>query len=43
MTASPAEPVHPAPLLGQHTDTVLQQRLGFSATDLTDLRRHGII
>jgi crotonobetainyl-CoA:carnitine CoA-transferase CaiB-like acyl-CoA transferase len=35
--------VHPAPLLGQHTATVLQQRLGVTATDLTDLRRHGVI
>jgi crotonobetainyl-CoA:carnitine CoA-transferase CaiB-like acyl-CoA transferase len=43
LTASPPEPVHPAPLLGQHTDTVLRQRLGVTATDLTDLRRHGVI
>ena len=43
MQASPAEPVQRAPLLGEHTDTVLQRRLGLTTTELTDLRRHGVI
>jgi crotonobetainyl-CoA:carnitine CoA-transferase CaiB-like acyl-CoA transferase len=43
MQASPAEPVRHAPLLGEHTDTVLSQRLGLSASDLADLRQHGVI
>jgi crotonobetainyl-CoA:carnitine CoA-transferase CaiB-like acyl-CoA transferase len=43
MQASPAEPVRRAPLLGEHTDTVLRQRLGLSASDLTELRQHGVI
>jgi crotonobetainyl-CoA:carnitine CoA-transferase CaiB-like acyl-CoA transferase len=43
MQDAPAVPLRPAPLLGEHTDTVLRQRLGFSAPELEDLRRHGII
>jgi crotonobetainyl-CoA:carnitine CoA-transferase CaiB-like acyl-CoA transferase len=43
LTASPATPLRRAPLLGEHTDTVLQQRLGLSAQELVALRQHGII
>jgi crotonobetainyl-CoA:carnitine CoA-transferase CaiB-like acyl-CoA transferase len=43
MAAAPAAPVCPAPLLGQHTDTVLSQRLGLTATDLAELRQAGVI
>jgi crotonobetainyl-CoA:carnitine CoA-transferase CaiB-like acyl-CoA transferase len=43
LAAAPAAPVRPAPLLGQHTDTVLTQRLGLTAADLADLRQHGVI
>ena len=43
MQGSPAEPVRRAPLLGEHTDLVLSRRLGLSAVELTDLRRHGVI
>jgi crotonobetainyl-CoA:carnitine CoA-transferase CaiB-like acyl-CoA transferase len=43
MQESPAEPVRRAPLLGEHTDTVLRQRLGLSHAELADLRRHGVI
>lgn len=43
MHDAPAVPLRPAPLLGEHTDTVLRQRLGISAPELDDLRRHGII
>ena len=43
MAATPAEPVRPAPLLGQHTEAVLRQRLGLTASELTELRQHGVI
>jgi crotonobetainyl-CoA:carnitine CoA-transferase CaiB-like acyl-CoA transferase len=43
MAASPAAPVRPAPLLGQHTDAVLGQRLGLTSSDLTELRQQGVI
>jgi crotonobetainyl-CoA:carnitine CoA-transferase CaiB-like acyl-CoA transferase len=43
MQQSPAEPVQRAPLLGEHTDSVLSQRLGLVATELADLRRQGVI
>jgi crotonobetainyl-CoA:carnitine CoA-transferase CaiB-like acyl-CoA transferase len=40
---SPAAPVRPAPLLGQHTDVVLGQRLGLTSSDLAELRQQGVI
>jgi crotonobetainyl-CoA:carnitine CoA-transferase CaiB-like acyl-CoA transferase len=43
MAATPAEPVRPAPLLGQHTDAVLRQRLGLTASELAELRQQGVI
>jgi CoA:oxalate CoA-transferase len=43
MAASPAVPVRPAPLLGQHTDAVLGQRLGLTSSDLAELRQQGVI
>ena len=43
MAASPAAPVWPAPLLGQHTDVVLGQRLGLTSSDLAELRQQGVI
>jgi crotonobetainyl-CoA:carnitine CoA-transferase CaiB-like acyl-CoA transferase len=43
MMASPAVPVQRAPLLGEHTATVLQHNLGLSAADLDALRRHGVV
>lgn len=43
MAATPAEPVRPAPLLGQHTDAVLRQRLGLSNATLAALRHDGVI
>jgi crotonobetainyl-CoA:carnitine CoA-transferase CaiB-like acyl-CoA transferase len=43
MAASPALPVSRAPLLGEHTASVLHQRLGLSPTELADLRRHGVV
>ncbi len=43
MAASPAAPVRPAPLLGQHTDLVLGQRLGLTSSDLAELRQQVVI
>lgn len=43
MAASPAEPVRRAPLLGEHTETVLRQRLGLSDAGLEELRTQGVI
>ena len=43
MAASPAKPVQRAPLLGEHTEAVLGQRLGLSTAELAALRRHGVI
>jgi crotonobetainyl-CoA:carnitine CoA-transferase CaiB-like acyl-CoA transferase len=43
MAVSPAAPVRPAPLLGQHTDAVLEQRLGLTSSDLAELRQQGVI
>ena len=34
---------NPGPILGEHTDAVLQKMLGYSATDLAKLRKAGII
>ena len=33
----------PAPLLGDHTEAVLRERLGLSAEEINDLREHGVI
>jgi crotonobetainyl-CoA:carnitine CoA-transferase CaiB-like acyl-CoA transferase len=43
MAASPAAPLRRAPLLGEHTETVLRQRLGLSNAEIADLRQHGIV
>ena len=43
LTAAPATPLQRAPLLGEHTDAVLQQRLGLSTQELSTLRQHGVI
>ena len=39
-------PVHyeaPPPLLGQHTDEILRERLGFDAAAVAELRRRGVV
>lgn len=41
-SASAREPTRPAPRLGEHTDQVLAEVLGFSATAITRLREAGI-
>jgi crotonobetainyl-CoA:carnitine CoA-transferase CaiB-like acyl-CoA transferase len=43
MAMSPAAPVRRAPLLGEHTDAVLTQRLGLTASDLSALRQQGVM
>ena len=36
-------PVAPAPILGQHTNGVLANVLGLSASELASLSKHGVI
>jgi crotonobetainyl-CoA:carnitine CoA-transferase CaiB-like acyl-CoA transferase len=43
LSGTPGGVRSPAPLLGQHTDEVLRDRLGLSAEELARLRREGII
>jgi crotonobetainyl-CoA:carnitine CoA-transferase CaiB-like acyl-CoA transferase len=43
MSETPGMVRTPSPLLGQHTDTVLRERLGLSDDDLAALRRAGAI
>lgn len=43
MSGTPVEYVRPAPMLGQHTDAVLGERLGLSAEQLGQLKAGGVI
>ncbi|MGZ3184696.1 MAG: CaiB/BaiF CoA transferase family protein [Telluria sp.] len=43
LSATPADPVRPPPLLGEHTDDVLHELLGQSETDIAALRARGVI
>ncbi|MBT2373266.1 CaiB/BaiF CoA transferase family protein [Pseudomonas fluorescens] len=43
MSGTPVEYVRPAPMLGQHTDEVLGERLGLSAAQLAQLKTGGVI
>ena len=44
LSAAPPEPLpRPAPLLGEHTDEVLEQVLGVNAKEATSLRERGVI
>jgi len=43
MSATPGGVRDPAPLLGQHTDAVLQDKLGLSREELARLRERGIL
>jgi len=40
---TPGEIALPPPLLGEHTEEILTQFLGYSALDVEDLRREGIV
>lgn len=43
MSATPGAVRSPAPLLGQHTDAVLEEKLGLSRDELARLRERGIL
>jgi crotonobetainyl-CoA:carnitine CoA-transferase CaiB-like acyl-CoA transferase len=43
LPASPGGPSRPAPLLGEHTDAVLRERLGLSASTVAELRASGVV
>jgi crotonobetainyl-CoA:carnitine CoA-transferase CaiB-like acyl-CoA transferase len=43
MSATPAAYAHPPPMLGQHTDEVLQELLGLDQAELAALREGGVI
>jgi CoA:oxalate CoA-transferase len=43
MSETPIEPLRPAPLLGQHTDEVLKEKLGMSQDEIDALRKEKII
>jgi crotonobetainyl-CoA:carnitine CoA-transferase CaiB-like acyl-CoA transferase len=43
MSGTPVEYVRPAPMLGQHTDEILGERLGLSAEQLAQLKGRGVV
>ncbi len=43
MSATPPSYAHPPPMLGQHTDEVLQELLGLGPEELAALRQSGVI
>lgn len=43
LSATPVGPATAPPLLGQHTDEILRERLGMHAETIADLRQRGII
>lgn len=43
LSATPADAQRPPPLLGQHTEEVLEEVLGQSASDIAKLRERGVI
>ena len=43
LSETPVREVEPSPLLGEHTDAVLSDLLGYGADRIDDLRRRGII
>jgi crotonobetainyl-CoA:carnitine CoA-transferase CaiB-like acyl-CoA transferase len=42
-SATPVEYRKAAPLLGEHTEEILMQRMGYSKNELESLRRRGVI
>lgn len=43
LSETPATYRRPPPILGQHTDEILQERLGLSAEEIDNLRKSGVI
>jgi len=43
LSETPGAVRSPAPLLGQHTEQVLRERLGLGDQDIARLRRDGVI
>ena len=43
LSETPADYRRPPPVLGQHTDEVLRERLGLAGTRLEELRAKGVI
>ena len=43
LSETPPDYKLPPPMLGEHTDSVLGERLGFSAEKLASLRESGVI
>ncbi len=43
MSATPPSYAHPPPMLGQHTDEVLEELLGLGPEELAALRERGVI
>ncbi len=42
-SATPARPPEPAPNLGEHTDEILREYLGYDAHQIASLREQGIV
>lgn len=43
MSGTPADVLRPPPLLGEHTEDVLKEFLGYSAEDVASFQKHGVI
>jgi len=43
LSETPGEVYAPAPMLGEHTDEVLQKVLGYSAEQIAHLKTEGVI
>lgn len=42
LSKTPPDPAHPAPLLGQHTEEVLKEELGYSDDEIAKLKDEGV-
>ena len=43
LSATPAVPSKPAPLLGQHTDEICRELLHMSDSDIKNLKKEGVL